>query len=175
MMAPDFPPLIRAVLNGYMLDPWGTHGLTHWARVLENGLRLAEAMGADPLIVRLFAIFHDSRRENEYRDPEHGRRGALLAASLRPAMPCLGGMSDPNFARLLTACSHHTDTDYNDDPIIGTCWDADRLDLPRIGKTIQPRLLNTTAAREPEIIAWATRRSESRHVPDWIKTDWGCD
>jgi uncharacterized protein len=59
------------------------------------------------------------------------------------------------------------------DPTIGVCWDADRLDLPRVGRTIQPRLLNTGAARESEIITWATRRSESGYVPAWIKADWG--
>jgi uncharacterized protein len=31
--------LVRAILDGYRL-PWnGAHGMAHWARELENGLR----------------------------------------------------------------------------------------------------------------------------------------
>ncbi len=175
LMAPDYRPLVRAVLDGYALDPWGTHGLAHWARVLENGLRLADATGADPTLICLFAILHDSRRLSEHRDPDHGLRGAQLAAFLRTGLPILSALPDPDFDRLSTACARHTDTDLHDDPTIRTCWDADRLDLPRVGKTIQTRFLNSGAARESETITWATRRSESGYTPDWIKTDWGCE
>ena len=126
---PDYPFLVRAVLDGYTLPPWGKHGLSHWARVWEIGLRLAETTGADTTIVRLFAIFHDARRLNENKDPEHGLRGALLAASLRgPGL----SLPDADFERLSIACTHHTDTDFHDDPTIQTCWDSDRLDLPRV-------------------------------------------
>jgi uncharacterized protein len=172
LMELDSPRLIRAVLDGYALQPWGAHGLAHWARVWENGLRLAETTSADPIIVRLFAIFHDARRLNENRDPEHGRRGALLAASLRgPGLD----LNDEDFERLSTACTHHTDTDFHDNPTIQTCWDADRLDLPRVGKRVDPRRLNTSAAKQPEIIAWAARRSVDDYVSALIKTVWGVD
>lgn len=42
-----FPPsLIRIIREQYQL-PWdGIHGVSHWARVLENGLRLAPLTGA---------------------------------------------------------------------------------------------------------------------------------
>ena len=54
--------IVHAVLEDYAL-PWhGTHGVSHWARVLENGLRLAEVTGADVDVVQLFAILHDSQR-----------------------------------------------------------------------------------------------------------------
>jgi uncharacterized protein len=38
----------------------------------------------------------------------------------------------------------------SDDPTIGTCWDADRLDLAREGVGIQPRAryMSTEFARE---------------------------
>jgi uncharacterized protein len=58
-------PVVHAILEDYAL-PWhGTHGVGHWARVLENGLRLADATGAVVGVVHLFAVFHDSRRVNE--------------------------------------------------------------------------------------------------------------
>src|SRR5208283_3634313 len=79
----DLKPLIHRILEDYAL-PWnGTHGVGHWARVLENGLRLAETTGAKVEVVQLFAVFHDAHRVNEGVDDGHGRRGADLAAELR--------------------------------------------------------------------------------------------
>jgi uncharacterized protein len=76
----ELKPIVHAILLEYAL-PWaGTHGVGHWARVLENGLRLAELTGAIAEVVQLFAIFHDSRRVNEDFDLAHGQRGAELAA-----------------------------------------------------------------------------------------------
>jgi uncharacterized protein len=49
--------------------------VVRWARVLENGQCLASATGANPEVVTLFALFHDSRRINEYHDEGHGLRG----------------------------------------------------------------------------------------------------
>ena len=44
---------------------------------------------ADDLrVVELFAFLHDSRRENEYDDPAHGRR-ACVASSISKASACL--------------------------------------------------------------------------------------
>jgi len=68
--------VFRAILDGYALDPRGIHGAPHWARVLENGRRIGLVEGTDPLVVGLFAVFHDSRRLNDDWDPDHGRRGA---------------------------------------------------------------------------------------------------
>ena len=53
------PPLIQAIHHQYQLPWFGLHGVTHWARVYENGLRLAPATGADEQILLLFALFHD--------------------------------------------------------------------------------------------------------------------
>ena len=76
-------PELERVLGQYALHLFGIHGVGHWARVLLNGRLLAEETGADPRVVELFALFHDSRRINDGTDPEHGRRGADLAAAQR--------------------------------------------------------------------------------------------
>lgn len=73
------PVLMRAILDGYLLPVMGIHGLPHWGRVFETGLRPAEITGADLEVVALFAVFHDSRRVNEGTDPDQGPRGAELA------------------------------------------------------------------------------------------------
>ncbi|WP_435019138.1 hypothetical protein TA3x_001129 [Tundrisphaera sp. TA3] len=76
-------PILAAVLADYEL-PWtGDHGVSHWARVLENGERLAAVTGADVEVVRLFAVLHDARRVNEWTDPDHGPRAARFAETLR--------------------------------------------------------------------------------------------
>ena len=64
----DYPAITRAILDGYSLHPRGDHGVVHWARVHENGVRIAQAVGGDQEVVRLFALFHDARRLNEWED-----------------------------------------------------------------------------------------------------------
>jgi uncharacterized protein len=112
--------------------------------VCENGFTLvSKTDGADPEVVRLFALFHDSMRLNEGHDPDHGRRGSALARELADILPL-----EPSQLELLTAaCDGHTEGFISDDPTVGACWDADRLDLPRVGIQPEARLLSTAAAR----------------------------
>src|SRR5262245_43102321 len=97
--------LVYAILAGYQLPVDGIHGVHHWARVLENGLRLAETTKAKVEVVTLFAVFHDSRRVNDDDDPGHGRRGAELAAAMRGTHFVL---TNEDFDLLDTACIYHT-------------------------------------------------------------------
>ena len=79
--------IIHEILEDYGLPIRGYHGVVHWARVLENGQRLAERTGAKLEVVTLFALFHDSRRMNEHSDFGHGHRGdsicPVIAGSAR--------------------------------------------------------------------------------------------
>jgi HD superfamily phosphodiesterase len=76
--------LLKAIQNQYRLTWHGTHGIGHWARVRENGLYIAENLiGVNKKIIELFAVFHDSARQNEHSDNGHGFRGAELAKQLR--------------------------------------------------------------------------------------------
>jgi uncharacterized protein len=109
-------------------------------------LRLAEHTGADTTVTILFSVFHDACRENEGKDPEHGARGAALAAKLRgKVFSC----SDVQMDLLVRACSGHTGGTVLDDQDITvlTCWDSDRWDLWRVGKMIEPQRLCTDAAK----------------------------
>ena len=122
-------------------NPETPHGLQHWSRVEKNGLSLADRTGANKTTVSLFALFHDFARIGD-EDPDHGRRAADLLKAMRPS-----GF-DPEFDKLLYAIAKHADGETTDDPTIGTCWDADRLDLPRVGVTPKIEFLNTEAAKE---------------------------
>jgi uncharacterized protein len=150
----DSDPLARLQLRlaaQFLLGAESAHGPTHWRRVETIGMKLARETGADEMVVRLFAWFHDSRRENESLDHDHGRRGADLAASLRGK---LFELDNKRFETLLFACRLHTGG-MSGDATIGTCWDADRLDLYRVGLIPDRKYLNTAAAKTPAMIHWA--------------------
>jgi uncharacterized protein len=121
------------------------HGPKHWARVERNGLYLADKVGADKVVVSLFALFHDCMRVSDGRDPGHGLRGAEYAQSIRSWLRFL---EDDQFEQLFYACRWHTDKTQTDDITIGTCWDADRLDLGRVGIITNARFLNTQPGKD---------------------------
>jgi uncharacterized protein len=143
------PIISQTLVDGVLSDRpergSGIHGQGHWLRVERNGLFLAEKEGADPIIVSLFALFHDSRRINDATDPEHGKRGAQLALAL--FADDLLPVSQDQLEVLVFACEGHTDTLYSGDITVGSCWDADRLDLTRIGLSPDSRYLNTATAK----------------------------
>jgi uncharacterized protein len=147
------------------LAPTALHGPDHWRRVEYNGLRLAARTGADPDVVRLFALFHDCRRQDDGADPGHGARGAAFAAKLRGAW---FDLPDAAFELLRVACTWHTDRIHHKHPTIGTCWDADRLDLGRVGVVPRAEFMSTAAGRglahdrsagsgRPAVPTWAER------------------
>lgn len=164
----DYPAIMSAILDGYALPVCGDHGVVHWARVLENGIRLTQRAGGDVEVVRLFSLFHDSRRINEYYDDGHGLRGGEFAHSLRGSLVHL---DDARFELLFEACRLHTDGYTNADVTLQVCWDADRLDLGRVGITPRPQRLCTDAARE--LLDWSHDRSVSGFVPKEIAVAWG--
>ena len=148
--------LIARIRGEFALPLGGIHGEAHWARVRENGLRLAAQTGADVEIVELFAYLHDSKREHDGWDREHGLRAAAFSSSLNGSLLTLPA------ARLkLLACAiaRHTDGLTQALVTVQTCWDADRLDLGRIGVRPDPCKLCTAAAKDPAMIEWAYRRS----------------
>ena len=143
----DLKLVVHGILKEYVL-PWGgIHGVAHWARVLETGVRLAEVTGANIEVIELFAIFHDSQRVTEETDPSHGIRGATLAAELRGE---LFDLNEDDFDLLFVACVGHMDHPTDDDPTVQTCWDADRLDLARVGARIDRVLARRDHRSEPQ-------------------------
>jgi len=171
-MTMNMQGIARRIVQEYSLPLDGCHGIAHWARVYDIGMRLAESSGADQHVVALFALFHDSRRLNEGYDPDHGQRGAELAAQLRGE---LFELSDPQFDLLVEACCGHTHCRHHDSITVGTCWDSDRLDLGRVGMVPDPYYLNTDEAKRRETINWAHGRASFYVVPDWIAERWGID
>jgi len=123
--------------------------------------------------VQLFALFHDARRANEGTDPSHGLRGAELAAQWRGKM--FPHLPEERFQLLYTACAMHSEGLMDADLTVQTCWDADRLDLGRIGIRPDPQRLCTLFARRPDIAKWAYNRAVFEVIPDFVRTRWGID
>ena len=168
-MALDIPRILEVILDQYELPINGHHGVTHWARVMENGLRLAEETGANVDVVQLFAVFHDSKRVNEGHDPGHGQRGADFADELWGSV---FNLPDHDFKLLYRACAGHTHERTHADITVQTCWDSDRLDLGRVGITPHPSRLCTDVAKRKDIFQWADGRAGFFVVPEFVETEW---
>jgi uncharacterized protein len=108
-------------------------------------------------VVSLFAFLHDSCRWSDHTDREHGHRAATFVETLREER--LIAIGDEEARLLCFACTHHSAGLLDADITVQTCWDADRLDLGRVGIQPDPRYLCTPAARDRELIDWAYRRS----------------
>lgn len=153
------PLLFKELSNVFELDLMSVHGPAHWMRVRKNGLMLAPLTGANRKVVELFAVFHDSCRDNDWTDPHHGPRAAALAEYYfyeEKMLMC----SEEELQLLMAACEGHTYGGVNPHETIGTCWDADRLDLPRVQIIVDPDLLCTDVAKDPKRIAWAQSNAQ---------------
>lgn len=150
-MTTDFKRLWGIVIGQFPLGRHSIHGPRHWKQVEKNGLMLAEETGADQTVIRLFALFHDSRRENEHIDNGHGIRGSELAKTIRGIY---FDLPDDSFELLINACANHTDGKPTTNITIATCWDADRLDLPRVGIIPDPERMGTAPGRRFARTLW---------------------
>ena len=150
------PELIQFARGEFRLDWEGIHGAPHWARVRHNGLIMAESTGANTKVVEYFAFIHDLGRENDNHDPEHGYRAALIAEKIAGD---LIDVSRGELDLLMEACQGHSDGHLEADVTVMTCWDADRLDLGRVGIRPDPNRLCTEVARGTELMEAAYERS----------------
>jgi uncharacterized protein len=117
---------------------------------------LIDGIQAISPLVELFAFLHDSRRLNDDSDYEHGKRAAIFAQALAGSV---FELAPSDLEDLLTACRGHSDGLRQGHITVLTCWDADRLDLGRVGIKPSPGRLCTAAARDPVMLEWAYERS----------------
>lgn len=170
---------VRSLLMPHSADPLGLitallerstncssplHGEEHWRAVALAGISIGVLTpGTDLRVVFLFALFHDAVRWDEGDDPDHGARGAALVRQLMND----GLLSLPDdVSRLLkSACRLHADGLVARDPTVGACWDADRLNLWRVGLAPDSGLMSTAEGGMPERIEWA--RVTLHDPPSW--------
>lgn len=149
------PQLINKLKKDFLSEWEGVHGEPHWLRVSRNGLQLAKTTGADTKVIELFAYLHDSQRAHEGHDEHHGMRAAN-------AIDALAGqyfsITDKQLEQLKFACAYHDVEADTDDITVMTCWDADLLDLGRVGVKPDPDRLHTTAAQRYHLLNAAYER-----------------
>jgi len=108
-------------------------------------------IGANNEVVELFFLYHDCMRVNDGSDREHGLRGAEKAYKHRK--DGLIDMDRYEMDFLYEACDNHTGVDNSPcDVTIGVCWDADRLDLGRVGIMVDPDRLCCSESKDKVFI-----------------------
>ena len=140
----DWARLVPHILRNRTLGDSSIHGPAHWARVCRNGLLCAEGTDADLNLIRLFALLHDHRRENDHWDRLHGERASEAIQELQGMY---FDLSPERLFCLQKACAGHAHGGTHDDPTIAACWDGDRLDLLRIRRAPSPRYMSTATGR----------------------------
>ena len=146
--------ILQRIKDQYQLNLNSDHGINHWKRVNKIGLYLSNETKADTMVVRLFAYLHDSKRINEDYDPQHGERAALFTSELYKEK--LLDITVGQLNNLVTACKYHSQSEIKPDNItIATCWDADRLDLWRLGAVPDPEYLFSNAAKRKETLKYS--------------------
>ena len=135
--------IIQKIKQELKISPDSIHGERHWNRVAAFGEHIAQHEGLNRHLIKLFAYFHDSKRHNDNYDPKHGLRAAEYIKTFTLTELDL---NEKEREQLIFACQHHTYEKKTEDRDILACWDADRLDLPRAGITVDPdRLFSETA------------------------------
>lgn len=133
----DWCPVIRAK----------KHGFTHMRNVEAFGDLMAKRTeGVDNDVVHWFAYLHDIERKADNGDPDHGKRVPEFIDIIRNTY--LIDLTNEQIDKLKKACELHTDTHKTGDPTIDVCFDADRLDLPRIGIKTDPSKMATKLGME---------------------------
>lgn len=142
--------ILDLVIRDLKINLYGDHGIKHWERVYKNTKILADHYKVESEVFELFSILHDSKRENEYRDEEHGLRASLFTKQLLDKGLIVLNIEDSN--RLLFACKNHTIKDKNNslykDLIVQICFDSDKLDLGRVGIHPDPKRMFTSYSKQ---------------------------
>ena len=162
------PGLVGRVRQAFRLDWQGIHGAGHWARVAFHGRYLAKELGVPPLVPHLFALLHDAQRRDEGRDPDHGPRAARFVRQLQAEGRL--GLGEEDLDLLAMACEGHSAGSREAPLIVQVCWDADRLDLGRVGIRPEPKRLCTEPAQDLTYLGFAYKWAIGCQVRSRLRT-----
>ena len=135
-----FENLRRYALSLFRCEPHSIHGMAHWRNVDDSARLICKEFSADLIVVRFFAFLHDACRFDDGTDLDHGLRAA---DNLNHLPQELAHLNSEQMTLLRYAIRHHTDGCTSADPTVGACWDADRLDLGRVGIIPAENLMST--------------------------------
>lgn len=150
----DHARLTTFLRQHFALDWHGIHGASHWARVSRFSRYLAQGTSADTEVLSLFALMHDSCRESDLGDPGHGERAARLAKEMNGHLYRINSAQEECLAE---AIKEHSQGALSNDLTTQICWDADRLDLGRLGVQVRAEKLATERAIALIALPWPYR------------------
>jgi len=161
------PGEVRRKLCALAFFPSEIHGPGHWFRVRRFGAILAALEGLPEdarRCVEIFALVHDLARLDDGCGNQHAIDGAAYIDEVLPAV--FGPIPRDQVETVRVAIRYHSDgmvSRVADDRglfahlegphelsvrTIGCCWDADRLDLPRVGIHPEARFMSTANWRD---------------------------
>jgi uncharacterized protein len=171
-------PRLLAALQPFVRFPSHVHGPAHWTRVHRFGRALARRLDLPSeacACVDLFAWLHDLAREDDGPSPLHGADGAAQVEAVLPAIA--EAVTPAQIYVVKKAIELHVGglvagraweagafeaAPWPRDLLVATvgcCWDADRLDLPRVGVWPAERYMSTPAWREIAALSARIHRS----------------
>lgn len=159
-ITPTFLKFANEAIKNYKLSSSGCHSLHHWLRVAENAFIVANSngvQGVDRKVILYFAFSHDMMRETEHHCEVHGINAAKRLREIYDTVK--DDLDEKQFKLLLRACAGHTTGLHDSSPTIGACWDADRLDLFRVGIYPDVKYLNHEASKCPMLIQARSNRA----------------
>jgi uncharacterized protein len=148
------------------------HGPAHWARVHRFAkvlLRREQVPAEAQTCVLLFAWLHDLAREDDEGTRTHAVDGATQLDRILPAID--EPLSVDQREILRGAIHYHSDGMLAHEAVqaglfervtwptdlvaltVACCWDADRLDLPRVGIAPDPALMSTSSWRDVQLLS----------------------
>ncbi len=127
--------------GGSTLPEYGYHSLAHLLEVAHLGAWLALRENVNPIPVALFGLLHDAARTDDEPGPAHAEAAAVLFDQMR--MSDIRYLLLPRDAeRLRVAIAGHAHGERSQDPLVGVCWDADRVRLAW-ERGVAPRFFST--------------------------------
>lgn len=161
----EWEDLLREAKSLSTMPDSPLHGDAHWRAVASSGLDIADAdAGVNRRLVVAFGLIHDFQRIDDGWDEEHGARAANAIGRLK-SLPAM--LSRTEISKLKTACEDHEKGFVSEDPAIGACWDADRVNLWRIGVKPDPAFFSVLrVGRGFEEVSHKARET-FRNPPGW--------
>lgn len=135
--------VIDIALKQSKLPAMSPHRFDHWSRVHQNAQLLSKQYNdVDEKVIMAFSYLHDCKRKNDGVDFIHGRDAAEFIDTLNL------DLTKDQLSILKIACEFHTDgKTRNLNNTIAVCWDADRLDIGRVGIMPEPKYMCTSLGK----------------------------
>lgn len=139
------------------------HDLYHALRVIENGFIISDFNKSNRTIIVIYSIFHDIYSWKCSDRIKASEESANLIIKYRDHI----NATDEEINKAFTACLNVYKSKKSDDLDIGSCYDADMLDLIRKNIYPEQKEMNTKIGKNSSIIVLCNKKALNNTFPDW--------